>query len=92
MCHIALSDNLCICDSCDMNGVPNLTRSSGKHTEYHHLIRCLAPEKAKEATSSEQRFMSLEKRLDKMQTRFENLDNRIGNIEQLLHRLAGKLE
>jgi len=36
--------------------------------------------------------MSLEKRLDKMQTRFENLDNRIGNIEQLLHRLAGKLE
>jgi prefoldin subunit 5 len=76
-----------------MNGVPDLTRSSGKHTEYHHLIRCLAPEKVKEAASStEQRFMSLEKRLDKMQTRFENLDNRIGNIEQLLHRLAGKIE
>jgi prefoldin subunit 5 len=76
-----------------MNGVPDLMRSSGKHTEYHHLIRCLAPEKAKEAASStEQRFMSLEKRLDKMQTRFENLDNRMGNIELLLRRLAGKIE
>lgn len=93
MCHIALSDNLFICNSCDVNGVPDLMRSSGKHTEGHHLIRCLAPEKAKEATSStEQRFMSLEKRLDKMQTRFENLDDRIGNIEQLLHRLASKME
>ena len=74
-----------------MNGVPDLTRSSGKHTEGHHLIRCLAPEKAKEVTSTEQQLMSLEKRLDNMQTRFENLDNRIGNIEQLLDKLASKI-
>jgi hypothetical protein len=90
---ILLSDNLFICDSCDKHGVPDLICSSGKHTEEHHLIRCLAPEKAKEATSStEQRLMSLEKRFDNMQTRFDSLDSRFGNIEQLLHRLANKIE
>jgi len=76
-------DNLFICDSCDNNGVPDLMRSSGKHTEEHHLIRCLAPEKA--VSSTEQRLMSLERQ-------FENLDTRFGNIEQLLYRLASKIE
>jgi prefoldin subunit 5 len=76
-----------------MNGVPDLTRSSGEHTEEHHLIRCLAPEKAKEATSStDQRLASLEKRLENIQMRFEDIDSRMGNIEQLLHKLASKSE
>jgi hypothetical protein len=84
--RITLSDNLFICDSCDNNGVPDLMRSSGEHTEEHHLIRCLAPERAKEVVSStEQRLMSLE-------GRFESLDGRLGNIEQLLYRLASKIE
>jgi hypothetical protein len=86
----SLSDHLFICDACDRAGVPDITCRSGPHTEEHHLIRCLAPEKMKEATSStEQRLTSLEGRLDKMQTRFDDLSCRIGNIEQLLYKLAG---
>ena len=91
-------DNLFICDSCDSSGVvPDLTRSSGKHTQEHHLIRCMAPEKRyDDAPAAEQRLISIENRLDGMQTRFdelggriEDLTGRIGNIEQLLHKLAG---
>jgi len=68
-----------------MDGVPNLTRSSERHTEEHHLIRCMPPEKIKDtASSTEQRLMSLEGRID-------DLSSRIGNIEQLLHRLASKI-
>lgn len=71
-----------------MEGVPDLTRSSGKHTEEHHLIRCLAPEEAKTAPSVEQRLVSLEKRLDTMQTRFDDFSSR---IEQLLNKLASNI-
>lgn len=98
LCTTAL-DNLFICDACDSdpNGVPDLTRSSGKHTREHHVIRCLAPKKDDNATpETEQRLMSIESRFDGMQTRFdelsgriEDLTGRIGNIEQLLHKLAG---
>ena len=67
-------------------------QSSGKHSEYHHLIRCLAPEDDNSAYSTEQRLTSLEDRLTSMQSRiqsqFDDLTGRIGNIEQLLHRLA----
>jgi len=86
---IFCSDHLFICDACDRVGVPDVTCRSGPHTEEHHLIRCLAPEKMKEATSlTEQRLTSLEERLDNMQTRFDDLGCRIGNIEQLLYKLA----
>ena len=75
-----------------MNGVPDLTRCSGKHTEEHHLIRCMPPEKVKEqASSTEQRLKSLEERFDSMETRLGDLSSRIGNIEQLLQRLASKI-
>lgn len=84
----ALSDNLFICSICDMEGVPDLSHSSEKHTEEHHLIRCLAPEEAKKAPSTEQRLASLEKRLDNMQTRFDDFSNK---IEQLLHKLASNI-
>lgn len=71
-------------------------RCSGKHTEEHHLIRCLAPEKDDEdASATEQRLMSIESRLDSMQTRFDDLTDhigdlttRMGNIERLLQNLA----
>ena len=59
----ALTD-LFICDPCDTKGVPDLTSFSGKHTEEHHLIRCLAPEAKEVLLSTEKRLMSLEKRLD----------------------------
>jgi len=84
----APSDNLFICNSCDTEGVPDLTRSSGKHTEEHHLIRCLAPEDVKKAPSTEQRLASLEKRLDNMQTRFDDFSSK---IEELLHMLASNI-
>jgi predicted nuclease with TOPRIM domain len=96
-------DDLYICNVCDGAGVLDLIRSSGRHTEKHHLIRCLAPEKADgKASPTEQRLKSIEGCLDGMQTqlddltgrmgdltdRFGDLNSRIGNIEQLLHRLV----
>jgi hypothetical protein len=101
-----LLDDLHICDGCDAEGVPDLMRSSGKHTEEHHLIRCLAPEKVDDkdkATPTEQRLASMEGRLDgrldSMQRQLDDftghlgdLNARIGNIEQLLHRLLGATE
>jgi hypothetical protein len=76
-------------------------RSSGKHTEEHHLIRCLAPEAddKDKASATEQRLTSIEGRLDGVQTQLDDLTGRmgdltgsIGNIEQLLHRLVGASE
>jgi len=73
----------------------------------HHLIRCLAPEKAYgKASPTEQRLTSIEGRLDGMQTqlndltghvgdltdRVGDLNARLGNIEQLLQRLVGAHE
>jgi hypothetical protein len=89
-------DNLFICNACDTEGVPELVRCSGKHTEEHHLIRCLAPEKDDDDTpAADERLMSIESRLDGMQTRFDDLTDsigdltsRMGNIEQLLQNLA----
>ena len=71
-------------------------RSSGKHTEEHHLIRCLAPEKYDDDTpATEERLISIENRLDSMQTQFDDLTvrigdltSRMGSIEQLLQNLA----
>ena len=104
---LRISDDLYICDACDAAGVPDLIRSSGEHTEKHHLIRCLAPEKADgEASPTEQRLTSIEGRLDGMQTQLDcltgrmgdltdrvgDLNARMGNIEQLLQRLVGAPE
>ena len=100
--HATLLDNLYICDACDGEGVPDLTRSSGKHTEDHHLIRCLAPEKKDDTdkgSPTEQRLSTIEGRLDAVQTQLDgltgsigNINARIGNIEQLLLRLIGASE
>lgn len=85
--RVALLDNLYICDACDTEGVPDLTRRFGKHTAEHHLIRCLAPE-----TDDEDKKTSIEGRLDSLQTQLDDLTGRIGNIERLLHRLVGASE
>ena len=76
-------DDLFICDACDARNVRDLSRSSGKHTEDHHLIRCLAPEKADDEVSP------TEQRLTLIESRLNDLTARMGNIEQLLLRLAG---
>jgi hypothetical protein len=84
--HVVPSDNLFICDACDADGVPDLVRSSGKHTEEHHLIRCLAPKTTDDdASPMEQRLTSIEGRLDGMQAQLDGLNS---CIEQLLHKLA----
>lgn len=97
--HPVQLDDLFICNTCDEEGVPDLVRCSGRHTERHHLIRCLAPENAKDkALPTEERLTAIECRLDGMQAQLDgltdrvedlnaNLTSRIGNIEQLLHRL-----
>jgi hypothetical protein len=94
-------DNFFICDACDPKNMRDLSRSSGMHPEDHHLIRCLAPEKADDGLSpTEQRLTLIEERLSGMQTkmqtqwddltgRLDGLTARMGNIEQLLLRLAG---
>jgi hypothetical protein len=89
-------DDLFICDVCDGNGVPDLTRSSGKHTEHHHLIRCRAPGRNDYMSSlAEQRLLSVECLGDQngligeLTSTIGALTSRIGGIELLLHKLAG---
>jgi hypothetical protein len=76
-----------------MAGVPNLMRCSGRHTEEHHLIRRMPPEKVKEQVSSstEHRLKLPEERFDNVETQLGDLSSRIGNIEQLLQRLASMI-
>ncbi|KAI9438360.1 hypothetical protein H4582DRAFT_1815080, partial [Lactarius indigo] len=80
---VKCEDDLFLCEACEgSDACPELIRSSGKHTEEHHLIRCQAPKNDDDKTfSTEQRLMSLEDRLNKMHTRIET-------IEQLLRQLA----
>jgi len=73
-CLSYLLDDLFICDACDAKGVPDLVRASGKHTEEHHLIRCLKPEKVNEAVSSpDQRLTSIDGRLADIQMQFTDM-------------------
>ena len=97
--HTTLLDDLFICNACDAQGVPELERSSGRHTEGHHLIRCLKPKKTvAKALATEQRLTAMEYRLDGMQSQLDvlsscmgdltgyikDLHTRVENIEQLL--------
>ncbi|KAI9464118.1 hypothetical protein BJY52DRAFT_1414726 [Lactarius psammicola] len=99
---IYCEDNLFLCDLYDRESVPdfNFMRGSGKHTEDHHLIRCLTPEKEEDTSSpTVWRLISLEDRLNSMQSLFDDLTHltqdltsRMGNMEQLLHRIAAASE
>lgn len=78
---LRMLDDLYICDTCDAAGVPDLMRSSGKHTEIHHLIRCLAPENVDgKASPTEQRLTSIEGCIDGMQTQLDDLTGRMGDL------------
>jgi hypothetical protein len=70
----------------DREGGLEPRQGSEKHTEDHHLIRCLAPKNNDDALSStERRLISLESRFGDL---IQDLTTRIGNIEQLLHKLS----
>jgi hypothetical protein len=87
----ALLDDLYICDGCDAEGVPDLMRSSGKHTEDHHLIRCLALEKINDKDKNaltEQRLTSMEGRL---QTQLDDLTGRMGDLTDRVGDLTGRM-
>jgi len=79
-----LLDNLFICDECDSKGVPDVTRSSGKHTEEHHLIRCLKPEQDYQVVDSPE-----ERRLISIESCLADLSSRMGHLEELIHKLVG---
>jgi hypothetical protein len=88
-------DDLYICDGCDAEGVPELMRSSGKHTEGHHLIRCLAPKEADDkdkASPTEERLTSIEGRLDGMQTQLDDLTGRVGDITGRIGDFPGRTD
>ena len=88
-------DCLFVCNACSTKGVSKLTRSSGKHTEMHHLIRCLALEK--DAPATKQWLISTEAASMTCKRSSNDLGGLIGhslvalagNIEQLLQRLVG---
>ena len=88
---VLLSDDLYICDTCDADGVPDLTRSSGKHTEEHHLIRCLAPDDEDE-DSTDHRLTLIEGRLDGLQTQLNDLTGRMGDLTGKVGDLSGRTE
>jgi len=88
-CCIFCMDDVFICEACDQKGVLDLP-DRPEHTDEHHLIRCLAPRKDEETTTSvERRLVALEGQLHNMHTRFDDLSNRFGIPEQLLHDLHG---
>jgi hypothetical protein len=84
---LLLLDDLYICDACDADGVPELTRSSGKHTEEHHLIRCLAPDE--DEASTDHRLTLIEGRLDGLQTQLNVLTSRMGDLTGRVGELTG---
>jgi uncharacterized coiled-coil protein SlyX len=74
-------DDLFICDACDKDGVPDVMRRSVKHSEYHHLIRCRAPERNDDTSSSTgQRFLSAEGRIDGMPAQLDDLTRHMGDL------------
>jgi hypothetical protein len=66
---------------CETDGVPLLERSSGNHTDFHHLILCRAPVKEEDTTpSTEQRLVSIEGHLVDMQSQFDDLRGRFDDL------------
>lgn len=72
-------DDLFICAECDKAGVPKLMRSSGEHTEGHHLIRCQEPQTGSPTVFPIERPPSMEGPLNGMQTQLDDLTRRMGD-------------
>jgi hypothetical protein len=91
--HAARLDDLFICNACDEEGVPDLERGFGKHTEEHHLIRCLEPEKADDqALPTEQRLTSIEGRLDRMQSQLDDLSRCLGDLSDFIKNFDTRID
>ena len=85
-------DDLFICDACDKDGVPDVMRRSVKHSEYHHLIRCRAPERNGDLSSSTgQRFLSAEGRIDGMSAQLDDLTRHMGDLNGRVEDLNGRV-
>ena len=66
-----------------VEGVPNQMRSSGTHTEGHHLIRCLALKRTNEkdkGITTEQRLSTTKERLDGMQKQVDDMGGLTGRM------------
>jgi len=86
-------DNLFICGACDAEGVPDVVRSSGRHMEDHHLIRCLAPENAEDkALPTEQRLTMIEGSLGGMRTQLGDLTAGMGDVTSRMRDLNGRVD
>ena len=78
------SDDLFLCEACEASDATlELMRSSGKHVEDHHLIRCQAPKQDVEITvSMEQRLITLEDRLNSVHSRVERMEQLLGQLTE----------
>ena len=66
-----------------VEGVPNQMRSSGTHTEGHHLIRCLALKRTDEkdkGPTTEQQLSTTKERLDGMQKQVDDVGGLTGRM------------
>ena len=86
-CPVPL-DCLFVCNACNTKGVSILTLSSGKHTEMHHLIRCLALEK--DAPATKQWFILTEADSITCKRSSDDLGGRIGHSLVLTTRTSWK--
>jgi hypothetical protein len=76
---IVVLDDLFICAACDRAGVPMLKRSSGEHTEGHHLIRCQGPQIGRPTFSPTEQPLPMEGRLSGMEMQLDDLTRRMGD-------------
>ena len=77
--------DLFICNTCDSEGVPDLERSSGKHTEEHYLIRCLKSQK------TDDNVLPTEKRLTLMEGRLDDISRCIGDLTGCIRDLDARI-
>ena len=86
-----LLDDLFICAACDRAGVPKLMRSSGEHTEGHHLIRCQEPQMGGYTISPTEQLLAMEGRLNGMQIQLDDLTRRMGDHNDHMGDLNGRV-
>ena len=89
--NAVLLDDLFICAGCDRDGVPKLMRSSGEHTEAHHLIRCQEPQTGRPTISPTEQLLFMDGRLNVMQMQLDDLTRRMGDHNDRIGDLTGSM-
>ena len=89
--NAVLLDDLFICAGCDRAGVPKLMRSSGEHTEAHHLIRCQEPQLGRQTISPTEQLFVMDGRLNVMQMQLDDLTRRMGDHNDHIGDLNGRV-